>query len=461
MVDNSLKIQNSMNKKEESLSVSDAMLLAKDALENVTVHIIGEVSELSNKAGYKAVYFTIKDDKASLPCMIWNNRYNSCNLELYIGALVELTGRFTLYAAKGRMNFDVFKISLAGEGELRLRVANLAKRLQAEGLFSRENKQPIPQYPTKIGLVTSPRGAAVHDVLRTLRRRFPLAEILLAGVPVEGVNAPLFLTEALNKTELAGAEVILLVRGGGSFEDLMPFNDEGLARAIAKCSIPIVTGIGHEPDTSIADMVADLRASTPTAAAESVSITIDQISAQLNVFGGMLHNALTNFLNTKAMQLQKIESSRVFSDPMRLFENDALMLDDLSLRLLTILPQKIALIKTRLNEMNFRISGSLKSATSRYFNEEKLLQQRFIFIGENILQRFINTLALTTSRLDDLSPIRTVARGYSIVRGADGAIVNTVDTVSINDALSINVADGIIDCKVEQTKKIDFSLQDF
>ncbi|MEG0322977.1 MAG: exodeoxyribonuclease VII large subunit, partial [Raoultibacter sp.] len=225
----------------EPLSVSAALSLAKNSLESFMVKLIGEVSEVNNKPGYKAVYFTVKDSGASLPCMMWLTRYKSAGFDLRVGMLVELTGRFTLYAPKGRMNFDVFGMAIAGEGNLRLQVANLAKKLEAEGLMRPERKRQIPRLPEKIGLVTSPRGAAVHDVLRTLRRRFPLADIVLAGVAVEGPAAPAGLIEALLAVQRAGVEVVLLVRGGGSFEDLMPFNDESLARTIASMPIPVVT----------------------------------------------------------------------------------------------------------------------------------------------------------------------------------------------------------------------------
>ena len=179
-------LESSNNSASAALSVSAAMALAKRSLESVTVRMLGEVSEVSIKAGYKAAYFTVKDSSASLPCMMWNNRYRASGVQLTVGQMVELEGRFTLYAAKGRMNFDVFSLRLAGEGNLRMQVAQLAQKLQAEGLMAPERKRPVPKYPESIGLVTSPRGAAVHDVLRTLRRRFPLATIMLAGVPVEG-----------------------------------------------------------------------------------------------------------------------------------------------------------------------------------------------------------------------------------------------------------------------------------
>ena len=263
----------------QALTVSAAMALAKGALEGIVITIIGEVSEVSIKPGYKAAYFTVKDSSAALPCMMWNNRYKQAGFDLAVGQLVELTGRFTLYAAKGRMNFDVFTVSLSGEGRLRMQVAAIAKKLASEGLTSPERKRPIPKFPERIGLVTSPRSAVVHDVLRTMRRRFPVAEVVLAGVPVEGVNAAAGIIEGLRCVVSSGVEVVLVVRGGGSFEDLMPFNDEALARAIAACPVPVVTGIGHEVDTSIADMVSDMRASTPTAAAEAVSPARENLEA--------------------------------------------------------------------------------------------------------------------------------------------------------------------------------------
>ena len=201
-----------------ALSVSAAMGLAKNALEEVVVRLVGEVSEVNDKPGYKAVYFTVKDEKASLPCMMWMNRYQASGVALSVGALVELTGRFSLYAAKGRMNFDVFSVSLAGEGQLRLQVANLARELEAMGLMDPARKRPLPAYPETIGLVTSPRGAAVHvrpfawrqgervldDVLPharfdfALNRRVPFEHLVLFGI---GMDAHAFVDGA-NRTEL-------------------------------------------------------------------------------------------------------------------------------------------------------------------------------------------------------------------------------------------------------------------
>ena len=267
----------------EALSVSAAMALAKGALEGVTVRLVGEVSEVSNKPGYKAVYFTVKDKSAALPCMMWNNRYQAAGVSLSVGMLVELTGRFTLYAPKGRMNFDVFSVALAGEGNLRLQVANLASKLQAEGLMDAARKRALPQLPASIGLVTSPRGAAVHDVLRTLRRRFPLARVLVAGVPVEGAGAPAGIVEGMRSVCAVGAEWCWWCAAAARSRTSCPSTTRRSHARSRRARSPVVTGIGHEPDTSIADMVADVRASTPTAAAEAVSPSRESLAHLFSV----------------------------------------------------------------------------------------------------------------------------------------------------------------------------------
>lgn len=404
----------SASERPASLSVSAAMGLAKGALEGVTVRILGEVSEVSANSRYKAVYFTVKDEKSSLPCMMWNNRYAASGVQLSVGVMVEISGRFTLYAAKGRMNFDVFSVALAGEGTLRMQVANLAARLKAEGLFEGSRKRPIPALPERIGLVTSPRGAAVHDVLRTLRRRLPLAEVVFAGVAVEGASAPAEISEALKVVARSGIDVILLVRGGGSFEDLMPFNDEGLVRTIAALEVPVVTGIGHEPDTSIADMASDLRASTPTAAAEAVSASAETMGAALDSFGLRMMHAMEHRISSLRSIVGRWESS-VLSDPARVLDPYARALDD-----------------------------SMRSMQT---------------LGRHLLDGFSKELALAASRLEDLSPLSVVARGYSIAKSADGKPITSVDQVGVGEKMQVLVSDGCIDCVVDDIAKTETSLE--
>lgn len=417
---------------DEPLSVSAALALAKRSLESFTVKLIGEVSEVSNKPGYKAVYFSVKDSGASMPCMMWLNRYKAAGVELRVGMLVELTGRFTLYAPKGRMNFDVFGLSIAGEGNLRLQVANLAKKLEAEGLMRPERKKQIPRLPEKVGLVTSPRGAAVHDVLRTLRRRFPLATVLLAGVAVEGESAPLGLIAGLEAVRDAGAEVVLLVRGGGSFEDLMPFNDEGLARAIATLGVPVVTGIGHEPDTSIADMVADVRASTPTAAAEAVSPSLEGLESELGVRGAALSGALSRRIERAFSVVERIAERPVFADPNMLFAVEAQSLDLFEDRLQRAIPLNLERDRVKLRHLEDQVRSA----------------------GATLLPRFENQLAMGASRLHDLSPLTILSRGYAIAKDEEGSIVKSVDGIEANEAVCVEVADGRLDCTVNAVHKI-------
>lgn len=435
--------------KRNALSVSSAMALAKTSLEQLVVTMVGEVSEVSDKAGYKAVYFTVKDDRSSLPCMMWMNRYHAAGVVLNVGALVELTGRFTLYAAKGRMNFDVFSLRLAGEGNLRMQVAQLAQKLQAEGLMAPERKRPVPKYPETIGLVTSPRGAAVHDVLRTLRRRFPLATIKLAGVPVEGRDAPLHLRHALESVAQSGVEVVLLVRGGGSFEDLMPFNDEGLARAIAACPVPVVTGIGHEPDTSIADMVADLRASTPTAAAEAVSARKENLDQGFANAAVRLERAARRTVEGLSASLEAIASRPALSDSQAIFAQESLGLDALAVRMHRAIPIGIEKDLAALEHSTALLSriGTHIGMTQETQLDESLL--RIMHAAATFSAPYERDLAISASRLNDLSPLTVLARGYAIARDSERHVVKSVNQVSGGDHLDLSVADGTISCTVD------------
>ena len=416
-----------------ALSVSAAMALAKSSLEALTVRILGEVSEVSIKPGYKAAYFTVKDSSASLPCMMWNNRYRSSGVELKVGMLVELTGRFTLYAAKGRMNFDVFSIELAGEGNLRLKVANIARKLQAEGLTDPARKRRIPAFPEKIGLVTSPRSAAVHDVLRTLRRRFPVATVYLAGVPVEGTQAPSYLMEGLRCVVAAGAEVVLVVRGGGSFEDLMPFNDEGLARAITACPVPVVTGIGHEVDTSIADMVSDFRASTPTAAAEAVSPSAESLNSLFSSRAASLNGSAMRQIEARKSLVERAADKPFFTDPLTLFSSEALAVDAASERLARALPISLQARAIALDNV----------------------RERLLAAGPRLTQKRKLELSAQAGRLNDLSPLGVLARGYSYARDEQGSIVKSVEQAPVGSIVSLTLSDGVLDCEVKDAVRKD------
>ncbi len=413
--------------KKKVLSVSAAVRLTNSILHEHTFIIEGEVSELNNKPGYKAVYFTIKDEDASLPCMMWKNRFQASGIDLHLGVKVQVTGSFNVYAPTGRMSFDVARLVLAGEGDLRARVAQLAEKLRKEGLMDVSRKRPIPQLPQSIGLVTSPRGAVVHDVLRTLRRRYPLARVVFAGVPVEGANAAQQLSMALTSVAATDVEVILLVRGGGSFENFMPFNDEGLARTIASCSKPVVTGIGHEPDTTIADMVADLRASTPTGAAQAVSPQAGELQELLQNQALRLSGSLTQRLNTSAAFLGSIGSRPLFKDPTTLYASEM---------------QTVDLMQETMERLG-------KTFTQKQNHSLDLAASAFVRIGKSLVVPYQSQAAVITSRLNDLSPLKILERGWSITRDNQGAIIKSVTQVKPQDHITVQLLDGVLACQIE------------
>lgn len=282
-------------------------------------------------------------------------------------------------------------------------------------------------YPEIIGLVTSPRGAAVHDVLRTLRRRYPSARVVLAGVPVEGVEAPRNMMMGMKEVVDAGAQLVLLVRGGGSFEDLMPFNDEHLARTIARCPVPVVTGIGHEPDTTIADLVADLRCSTPTAAAEAVSPNEGYLDELLMRRAAQFEASLDRRIHAEGLRLKGLETRPLFKDPQALFSQAWMGIDYGSERLGRAIPANLA-----------RDAQTLSSA-----------QQRLARASKSGFERFESQLSLASAQMHSLSPLAVLGRGYAIAYDQQGKVLKSVEGVNGGDHISVRVNKGTIACSVD------------
>jgi exodeoxyribonuclease VII large subunit len=412
---------------ERSLTVTEAMSAAKRALEGVRVRVLGEVSEFNDKPGYKAAYFTVSDGGAAMPCLMWRDIYEASGVELRCGMLVELSGAFSAYVPKGRMQFQVRTLAPAGEGNLRLQVAALARKLEGEGLMRPERKRALPRFPERIALVTSPRGKAVHDVIRTLRRRYPLAELLIAGVAVEGDGAVNAIVDGLERASSCGADVILLVRGGGSYEDLMPFNAEPVARAVVACRVPVVTGIGHEPDTSIADMVADYRASTPTAAAEAASPSHEQLVLALVRERRALGMALRNRVKSAAQQVLRLAERPVLRDPHAVLGPVAQAIDMAGMRLAKAIPVRIARDAQRVD----------------------YARGRLLRAGPALLEHVRASLAMGAARLEDLSPLGILGRGYAVCFAGDGTtVVKSVSDVERGDAVRVRVGDGHLEAEI-------------
>ncbi len=436
------------------ISVTDALLLAKGALECIRLRVVGEVSELTARPGYKAVYFSLKDGAAVMPCLMWRDAYEACGVTIEDGRLVEVTGYFTAYPAKGRLQFQVRQIVVAGEGVLRLQVAALARKLEAEGLMDDARKRPLPAFPLRIGVVTSPRGKAVHDIIRTLRRRYPLAEVVIAGVQVEGEGAVREIVRALEAIAgEPGIDVVILGRGGGSYEDLMPFNDEAVARAIAASTVPVVTGIGHEPDTSIADMVADLRASTPTAAAESVAPDASEVTRRLDAQRRGLARALAHVVAVSEHRTHLMAQRPVFCDPNVLVAGRAQALDVLAESLGRALP---ASIDRRAEAISVAARTLDRLGAQLTVPHELRLAhavERASGAGRELVTDAARSIATVAARLDDLSPLAILGRGYAVCYGDAGAIVRSSSGVSPGERVRVRLAEGSLGCVVETAER--------
>ena len=320
------------------LTVSDLTRRVRELLDTdyrlQDVWVSGEVSNVSRPASGH-LYFTLKDAGASLRCVMWRPEVARLLAPPREGEAVEAHGRVSVYEAGGQYQLYADTLRPAGEGVLFQQFLRLKARLEAEGLFDPQRKRPLPAWPKRVGLVTSPSGAALRDVVHVLERRFPLAEVTLAPTPVQGEGAPEGIIAALQAlNHHIHPDVILLVRGGGSIEDLAAFNDEGVARAIAASRAPVVSGVGHETDFTIADFVADLRAATPSAAAEIISPDVSVLSEDLRLCRVRLTDALGERLRTHRWTLDERRLKLRLSSPRAQVASARQQLDDLGSRAL-------------------------------------------------------------------------------------------------------------------------------
>lgn len=411
--------------------------------------VAGEISNLT-RASSGHVYFTLKDETAQVRSVMFRNRAQLLGWQLANGQQVEAQARVSLYEARGDFQLGIESLRRAGLGRLYEAYARLLAKLEAEGLFAAERKRAIPDFPAVIGIISSPKAAGLQDVIAALRRRAPHVQIVIYPTPVQGDAAAPGIANALQAAVAHGhAEVLLLVRGGGSIEDLWAFNEEITARAIAACSIAIVSGVGHETDTTIADFVADQRAATPTAAAELV--TAHWFSSRADIHS--LQQQLC-----RAMQ--------------RRHDNAQQRVDSLSLRLvhpatrINRVRDRLALIEQRLQRAtrqrvleHERHIVSLRSRLLHHAPQTRALHLRLDALGQQLpaaLKHYLltqrNRLAAAAQALDHLNPERTVARGYAIVRTTQGQLIRDADAVSRGDAIELQVARGRLDATVTKVQ---------
>ncbi len=362
------------------------------------VRVAGEISNFTRaRSGH--LYFTLKDSDAQLKCVMWRNAAQRLRFDPHDGDAVLATGRVSVYEAGGVYQLYVEQMQPEGVGALALAFEELKLRLDAEGLFDLERKQPIPAVPRKIGIVTSPDAAALRDILQVLSRRYPLVAVLIAPTLVQGAEAPAQIVRALRWLDgRDDVDTIILARGGGSMEDLWAFNDEAVARAIFAARHPIIAGVGHETDFTIADFVADVRAPTPSAAAELAVPDVADLAPALAGLRAALEGRMAARLERAGRQQQTLARALVLLSPRSRLDGNWQRLDGLAVRLERSLRQQLAGWSAR--------------------------------------------LAVLDGRLAAVSPLATLQRGYAIVRRADGQLVRQVDDARPGDRLSIQVTDG-------------------
>ncbi len=361
----------------------------------------GEISNLTDHYSSGHIYFSLKDDKSVVKAVMFSYAAKKLKFKPENGMKVLLRGRVSLYEPSGQYQVYVEDMQPDGVGALAMQFEQLKEKLQKEGLFSPEHKKPIPQYPETIGVITSPTGAAVRDIFNILSRRYPSADVVMCPVLVQGEYAAPQLTDAINKfSDNNIADVIIIGRGGGSQEDLWAFNDEDLARAIYNCKTPVISAVGHETDFTICDFVSDLRAPTPSAAAELAVPDTAELLASLST----QHQYIHSIIDKKILDLEKAlsNSSRLVSA-----FSPKLMVDD--------------------------YKKSLDNLASR-------LQS----VSEKTVDMNIKALSKTAAKLSTLNPVNVLMRGYSFITDTDKKIVSSVNDVKTGDVLNITLTDGDI-----------------
>ena len=462
-----------MPKATSPLTVTEAVRAANRTVASMpTLVVRGEVTGFRGphaRTGH--CYFSVKDPGTSMEVIVWKDDYEACGFKLRDGLEVILYGKFDVYTRTGKLSFKASSLEVAGDGLLRQRVAELARKLEREGLMDDDRKLRVPVFCNRIAVVTSLSGDVIEDVKRTLARRNPLVEITVVGCAVQGATAPPTIVNALRVAASTRPDAILLVRGGGSYEELMCFNDEGVARAIAACPVPVVTGIGHEPDTTIADMVADKRQSTPTAAAESIAPAFNEVERQthdrqrrmVKAMQGMLdtrstqlthlatraHSATDRRVSTARMRVEALGSRPCLSSPEGLVEARRVQLLETEQRLHDAIPKSLRLRRGTIDQFAQRLRGLAPRVTADHARELGNRTTQLRRIGGRLTVPYEELVARQAATLDALSPLKVLSRGYSVTRDEHGHVVTDARTVAVGSRVSVMLEKGSLLARVE------------
>lgn len=408
----------------------------------------GEVGRVQRPASGH-LYFTLKDDmvEAMLDCVVYKREAMRFGRYVEEGARVVVRGRASYYAPRGRLQWVGSVIRPSGQGALLATLEALKKRLAAEGLFDAARKRPLPRHPRVVGVVTSRSGAVFHDICTVAARRGRV-RIVLSPTVVQGEDAPRNIIAALDRIEaLPDLEVLIVGRGGGSQEDLSAFNDEGVVRRLAKTRVPVVSAVGHETDITLADWVADVRAATPSEAAELVVSDARAQARVLEEFVARLALLEGAFVSEQHLKLSRLERS--LGDPRFLLVNRGRELDELQHRLMLAAQAKLAVWTHRERALRAELYASHpKTVLMRARANLAPLHARLLAFGPALPRASANQLQVLAARLDSLSPLGVLGRGYALVFGPDGRAVRSASEVGIGDPLKIRVSRGEIHAKV-------------
>ncbi len=434
------------------LSVSQLNNKAKSLLEQELsyIQVIGEISNLSRPASGH-LYFSLKDQRSQVRCALFKRQAQRLNFTPENGLQILVNANTSLYEARGDYQLIINNAQETGDGALQKAFEKLKENLASKGLFSPEHKKELPTIPQSIGIITSPTGAAIQDILSVLNRRFPSIPVIIYPVMVQGTDAKYQINQALiTANQRKECDVIILARGGGSLEDLWSFNEEMVAKAIFKSRIPVISGVGHETDVTIADYVADFRAATPTAAAEHATPDAQQWKNQFIAYQQQLSQLIQNKLMERARHLDWLDKSLKQQHPGKQLHIKSQRLADLNARLHQNLQHTLAQSKNQLNTqqaklMQFNPAYKVQQLKSKF----TLLNNRLHNNINNQLQKNKNQLQLLSTTLHIVSPLSTLERGYTLTSTEKGKLVHTSQDLKIGDTIKTRFAKSSVISKIQ------------
>lgn len=433
-----------MTTKRQIYSVAEVNRKARMVLESAMgeVWVEGELSRVTiHSSGHW--YFTLKDKDAAVSCAMFRNDNGRVLFKPKDGLQVQMLARPSLYEANGRYQLIASEMEEAGKGNLQEQFEKLKAKLAAEGLFDEARKKPLPTLPQKIGVVTSPTGAAIRDIINVLTRRFPNIQILLIPAKVQGAGAEKGITKAINYLNTRGdIDVMIIGRGGGSIEDLWNFNEEVVARAIAASEIPVISAVGHEIDFTISDFVADVRAPTPSAAAELAVREKSDFEAELSLYERRLRQSLKTLAQDFRLRLNGAAQSYVFREPANLVRGYRQSIQALEARMADLLKLAAGERFQRVERSNTRMAHLLQSSVQQAHQRVDELGMLMQHQMERKAERDRQKLQRLESQLQMLNPLAVLGRGYSLTCKPDGTVVRSAGSVAIGERITTRLADG-------------------